>query len=98
MDFFELIFFPFVGIIVPLIYIIFSKNNKRLKILVFSVILGVYCVYYFIGYLFDTNILNAITFRKHGFSINIIGFVALVATSVLVLSLIQKYIDKRKDK
>ena len=97
MDFFELIF-PYVGVIVPLIYILFTKNNKSLKILVLIVILGVYCVYYFIGNLFNTNILNAVTFHNHGFLINIIGFVALVATSVLVLYLIKKYIEKRKDK
>lgn len=94
MDLFESIF-PFVGIIIPLIYVIFSKNNKRLKILVLFVILAVYWVYYFIGYLFNNNILNAITFHKNGFTINIIGFFVLITTSVLVIYFIQKYVDKK---
>ena len=45
-DLFERIF-PFIGVIVPLIYIIFSKKNKRLKILVLFVILAVNFIYFF---------------------------------------------------
>jgi len=97
MDLFEWVF-PFTGIIVIIIYVMFSKNNKRLKILVLVVIIGVYCIYYFMGYLFNSNILNAITFHRHGFTINIIGFEVLFATTVLVLYFIQKYMNKRKNK
>ncbi|PFH90722.1 hypothetical protein COI44_04345 [Bacillus sp. AFS088145] len=89
MDLFEQIF-PFIGIVIPLIFVMFSKKNKRLKILVLFVILAVYFIYFFIGHLFNTNILNAFIFFKHGFRINVIGFCLLVATSVLVLYFIQK--------
>jgi len=71
-------------------------KNKKLTILSILVIFSVYFVYYFIGYLVNTDILNAITSHRNGFSISFIGIFLLFGTSFLVVYFIGKYREKRK--
>lgn len=73
-----------------------SEVKRRAIIILFCT----YFVYYLIGYLFKTDILNAITFRKDGASISFIGIALLLITYVLVekiIDAIRKKIDKRKN-
>lgn len=58
-----------------------SSEDKKLAIII---LLCTYFVYYLIGYLFKTDMLNAFTLRKSGFSISFIGIPLLIVTSVLV--------------
>ena len=71
-------------------------KNKKLTILSILVIFSVYFVYYFIGYLVNTDILNAITPHRNGFSISFYGIFLLFGTSLLVVYFIGKYREKRK--
>ena len=76
-------------------FIQYVKYN-RIPILDIIVIFSVYFVYYFIGYLFDTDMLNAITpHGMHGFTISFVGVFLLIGTTILVKFVINKYIDKR---
>jgi uncharacterized membrane protein YraQ (UPF0718 family) len=73
-----------------------KKTNFKDKILAILMVLGTYFVYYF---LFNTDVLNAVTFRKNGMTISFIGIFILFATPFFVIYIIQvirKYIDKRK--
>jgi hypothetical protein len=77
-----------------------KKNNSKDMILAFLTLIGTYFVYYYIGYLLNTDVLNAVTYRKDGMTISFIGFFLLFITSVFVfyiIEVIRKYIDKRKN-
>ncbi len=74
-----------------------SSEDKKLAIII---LLCTYFVYYFIGYLLKTDILNAFTFRKNGVSISFIGIFLLIITSLLVrkiINIIREKISKRKN-
>jgi hypothetical protein len=66
-----------------------KKTNFKDKILAILIVLGTYFVYYFIGYLFNTDVLNAVTFRKNGMTISFIGIFILFATPFFVIYIIQ---------
>jgi hypothetical protein len=76
-----------------------KKNKSKDKILGVLTFLGIYFFYDYLDYLFNTDILNAVTVRKHSTTISFIGFFLFIITSVFVLYMIEvirKYIEKRK--
>lgn len=73
-------------------------KDKKLSLII---VLGVFVAYYVIGYIFKTDILNAITFRRHGFSISFVGIFLLLTTTILIAYIVEaarKYIEKRKNR
>jgi hypothetical protein len=68
-----------------------KKNNSKDKLLAILIVLGIYFVYYVIGYLFNTEVLNAVTVRKHGMSISFVGIFMLFATSFFIVYLIKAF-------
>jgi hypothetical protein len=76
-----------------------KKNKSKDMILGVLTFLGTYFFYYYIDYLFNTDVLNVVTIRKNGTTISFIGFFLFLITSVFVLyiiEIIRKYIEKRK--
>lgn len=74
-----------------------SSKDKKLAIII---LISTYYIYYLIGYLLKTDMLNAFTLRKSGVSISFIGILLLLITSVLVgkiIDVIRKKMDKRKN-
>jgi hypothetical protein len=61
------------------------------RIRIYVVMLAVYFMYYFIGFLFNTDMFNAITPQENGVSFSFIGIFLLLVTSLLILNVIDKY-------
>jgi Na+/H+-translocating membrane pyrophosphatase len=70
-------------------------NDKRIGILI---ILSIIFIYYIIGYIFKTDILNVITLRKNGISISFVGIILVFITSVLVIFIINFTNNTKKNK
>lgn len=58
--------------------------NAKDKKLAFIIVLCTMLIYYIIGYIFKTDIFNAITLRKNGVSFSFIGMILLFITSLLI--------------
>ncbi len=58
--------------------------------------LSTYGIYYFIGYLLNTDILNAITPHKNGFSVSFVGIFLLIGTSCFLVYVIENYWKNKK--
>lgn len=71
-----------------------TQANKAEKKVALLIILCTMLMYYIIGYIFNTDILNFITFRKNGVSFSFIGMGLLVITS-LFIGYIINYIEKK---
>lgn len=67
-----------------------NKADRKVALLI---ILCTMLMYYVIGYIFNTDILNFITFRKNGVSFSFIGMGLLLITS-LFIGYIINYIEK----
>lgn len=57
------------------------------------IIVTVYLVFFSIGKLINTDILNAITFYKDGFTISFIGVILLLVTSNIIYFIIKRFIS-----
>lgn len=68
-----------------------NSGNKKIGLLI---VLGTMLMYYIIGYFLNTDILNAITFRKDGVTFSIIGFILLPVTTMAICFMF-KIIKKR---
>ena len=64
----------------------FNPKDKKIALLI---VLGIMFFYYIIGYIFKTDILNAITLRRNGVSFSFLGMILLIATSLLVVYIIE---------
>jgi|GEM_PF-2725103 len=64
-----------------------NKSDKKVALLI---ILCTMLMYYIIGYIFNTDILNFITFRKNGVSFSFIGMGLLLITSLFIGYIIGK--------
>jgi ABC-type Mn2+/Zn2+ transport system permease subunit len=62
--------------------------NPRDKKIALIIVLSTMLIYYIIGYIFKTDILNAITLRKNGVNFSFIGIVLLFITSIVVGNII----------
>jgi hypothetical protein len=58
-----------------------KKNNSKDMILAFLTLIGTYFVYYYIGYLLNTDVLNAVTYRKDGMTYRWFRFSNLLSTT-----------------
>lgn len=71
-----------------------SNKNKAVnpidKKIALLIVLCTMFMYYIIGYLFKTDILNAITFRKNGVSYSFIGVILLIVTTLIIGYVIEK--------
>jgi hypothetical protein len=73
--------------------------NPLNKKMVFIILITVYFIYFIIGLIFKTDILNAVTFRRNGMSISFIGILLLIFTTLLIgyiIEIIGKRIGKTK--
>lgn len=70
-----------------------NPKDKKLAILI---VLSVIFLYYIIGHIFKTDILNFITFRKHGVTYSFIGLLLLIGTSLFIGYIIEVIMKKRK--
>ena len=73
-----------------------SINSKDKKI-AFLIVIGTMLFYYIIGYIFKTDILNAITLRKNGVTFSFLGVFLLFITSILTSFLVEP-IKKNRNK
>lgn len=48
-----------------------------------------YIIYYYIGYLLNTDIWNAITINKDGFTISFLGISLLLFTTHLIMTIVK---------
>lgn len=74
--------------------------NPLNKKMVFIILITVYFIYFIIGLIFKTDILNAVTFRRNGMSISFIGILLLIFTTLLIgyiIEIIMKKISKTKN-
>lgn len=78
-------------IIMAIIYVATSKDMKLAILDYLLIILSFYCVYYFIGYLFNLH-------RDGGNTTSIILWLLFINRYFKISSIIRKYIDKRKNK
>ena len=63
-----------------------TPKDKKIAILI---VLSTILLYYILGYIFKTDILNFITFRKHGVTYSFIGLLLLVSTSLFIVYIIE---------
>jgi uncharacterized membrane protein (DUF485 family) len=83
-------------LIIPLLIFILMSKDKKITIQMIVVMLSVYFSYYIIGYLLDTDMLNAITPRKGEVTFSFIGFVLLFVTTILVKLAIDTFKKRNK--
>jgi hypothetical protein len=76
--------------ILLLINILLLVKSEKVTILDTLIIFSIYIVYYFIGSLFNTDMLNAITPNGDGIQINSLGVLLLVGTFLLIKYVIKK--------
>ena len=77
----------------------YNKNkavNPIDKKIALLIVLCTMFMYYIIGYLFKTDILNAITFRKNGVSYSFIGVILLFVTTLIIGYVIEKISKSRE--
>jgi uncharacterized membrane protein (DUF485 family) len=71
--------------------------NPRDKKVALIIVLSTMLIYYIIGYIFKTDILNAITLRKNGVNFSFIGIVLLFITSIVIGNIID-FIRKSRER
>lgn len=80
-----------------------NKNtfvNPRDKKLVIVIVLSIYILYYLIGWLLKTDMLNPVTIRTNGATFSFVGIILLTITSLLVGYIIDvlEYTESTKSK
>ena len=72
--------------------ILLNPNDKKIA---FLIVICIMLFYYIMGYIFKTDILNPITFRKNGVTFSFIGVILLFISSILITFVIE-FIKKKK--
>ena len=74
--------------------------NPRDKKIALIIVLCTMLIYYIIGHIFKTDILNAITLRKNGVTFSFIGIILLFITSIVIGNIvdsIRKNIERKQN-
>jgi len=74
--------------------------NPRDKKIALLIVLCTMLIYYFIGYIFNTDIVNAIALRKNGVSFSFIGMILLLITSLFIgyiIDIIRKHSERNQN-
>jgi len=85
------IFFVVVGI-----GFIWGIKYKNLTILNVILIIIVYLLYFFIGYLLKMDVLNTFTFTENGLKVSFVGIILLLATFLIIRYFIHKLLGKNR--